>query len=141
MRLLRLIVLLLLSTASLCQAALPPRSGADLRRDARVVAVGVVENVATAEERRANGFIDKIYRLRIRVETAEKGAPPATLTARGWNILSRPPGWVGPAGVYGLGEISAGQRVRVYLKSGHSHSEYDLLEPNGIEPLAARPVH
>lgn len=140
MNLARWMALWLILVPLLGQAALPPRSDSALRDSADAVVVGVVENVSTADEHIADGNANRNYRLRIRVETAEKGKPAATITARGWVVLSRPRGWVGPAGISELWKITAGQRVRAYLKT-RSGSDYDLLEPNGIEVLAVRPAH
>lgn len=124
------------------QAALPPRSPEQLQAGADAVVVGVIEAITKVDETTPKGFpegyANTTYQLAVRVESAEKGPFVSILMARGWTLLSRPPGWTGPSGIYALHKAAPGQHVRLFLRIG-ADGAFEIVEPNGIEPLALFP--
>jgi hypothetical protein len=137
----KLLVAVACAQSAVALAALPPLAPGRLESAATVIMTGRVASIVTQDERRAPGFEDRKYQLRVRIESLEKlpkgSALSGTATVRGWSASRRPDGWTGPAGVHGLPAVKLGQRVRLFLK-GSAPGSYDIVEPNGLEILAPR---
>jgi len=125
-----------LSLATLALAALPPLPESVLRQDANEVVVGTVISVVTTEERRDQHWADQLYEIKVAVQTVEKGVgvqPGLPVISHGRRVLERPPGWVGPVGVYAIEGAKAGVKLRLYLYD--DQGKMDVMTPNGLEVL------
>ena len=113
------------------QGALPSRSDTDLDKGADVILVATILDATTSEEGKGD-WVNTIHTLTIQVVAIDKGGPlwksdPGTV--RCWTIQTRPKGWAGPSGHYGVPE--KGDRVRFWLTKG-SEGSWSPLAPNGI---------
>ena len=127
----RFLLLLLLITP--VWAALPPLSPDTQRARADVIVVGQIEKVETREVDLGEGSQNKVYELDVLVTKTEKGKVTGDhVMATCWTPLKRPTGWVGPQGQNQI--PSKGAKVRLYLRDA-GEGAYELLEPNGWEPL------
>jgi len=140
-----LITLGLIASAATLWAEIPPLAPDELLAEADMVVVGTVTGNSSWPKLKGIQSVDTIYKITVEVESVEKGAPELVgkkVTFQAWQTKKRPPGWVGPGGIWKAGQAVKGAKVKIYA-SGTEESA-NVLQPNGLsieaEPEATAEV-
>lgn len=113
-------------------AALPPLSQEDREAYSSNIITGVVVDMTMRAEAGYRS-VDNIYTVTLASTSVEKGDDMSSLIKFSfWRAFSRPEGWCGPGGQYGMMKI--GDTVRAYILK-NDEDNYELIEPNGFDKL------
>ncbi len=125
-------------------AAVAPISPAELKKQANYIVTGSVIGVtsktqASKVEKALGIHRDRIYTIRIKVETISKGSGVkvgSEIEILAWKPSTRIPQLPGPQG---HGPIpKKGDKATFYLKA-KGKKQFEPLHPNGIEPVGSKP--
>ena len=125
------------------QAELPTRKLEDLKKDAELIVVGKVRSIKRSRSVTGERIVSRHYYITINVSETEKGTiadGKTQVIARGHTVIKRPAGNIGGSGHFTtenrkrLSVLRSGSKVRMYLTK-RPDGTYDILAPNGFEPL------
>jgi hypothetical protein len=131
------------SLAPTAHAEVPPRKLEDLKKTADLIVLGKVRGVKRVRREDGQGTVTRDYLITVNVTETEKGTVTTRknqIVTRGYTVLTRPDGNVGPSGHYTtdkmqrLSILKNGSRVRMYLTK-RPDTTYDIIRPNGFELL------
>lgn len=117
------------------QAALPPQPPAQRLANAQAVALvkinsvqsrGVKTSIGTNTQYVANAIVERVVKGNLKVRQR--------VTFQYWVAKTRPNGWAGPSGQYNLPQV--GERGTFFAR--RVGTSWDLLQPNGWEPLKTK---
>ena len=136
-------VIVLITTFSVL-AAVAPLSHAELKKQAIHIVtgsvVGVTSKTQKSEIEKAKGIHrDRIYTIRIKVDTVSKGAGVkvgSEIEVLAWRPSTRIPPLPGPQGHGSIPQ--KGDKATFYLQA-KGKKQFEPLLPNGIEPVGAKP--
>lgn len=120
------------------QAAVPPLSDEMRSSIASDVVVATVSGISSEIVNVSQGA-NEIFQVMLKVNSVEKGRlhQGNMIIVYFWKMHSRPDGWCGRTGQYGVMELGA--QIRAFMTT-NDRGEYQLVEPNGFDVLSTTMV-